>query len=58
MTLTMMKGRVKGAQQGHKLLKRKADALTMKRFWQKLLLVTASWSEYHEHEDWAEPFWS
>ena len=30
MTLTMMKGRVKGAQQGHKLLKRKADALTMK----------------------------
>ena len=29
MTLTMMKGRVKGAQQGHKLLKRKADALTM-----------------------------
>ena len=32
MTLTMMKGRVKGAQQGHKLLKRKADALTMK-FW-------------------------
>jgi len=32
MTLTMMKGRVKGAQQGHKLLKRKADALTMMLF--------------------------
>ena len=30
MTLTMMKNRAKGAKAGHKLLKRKADALTMK----------------------------
>jgi hypothetical protein len=30
MTLTMMKNRSKGAKAGHKLLKRKADALTMK----------------------------
>lgn len=30
MTLTTMKNRAKGAKAGHKLLKRKADALTMK----------------------------
>ena len=30
MTLTTMKNRSKGAKAGHKLLKRKADALTMK----------------------------
>ena len=51
--LTLMKARLKGAQKGHSLLKKKSDALTMRfrKILKQIIEVSALWrvrGRYHD----------